>query len=244
MDYENPPITEAIFDVQVDKLNNGTLESLEKAHEDLKNEYPDKEKKINYSEQVELREPDRESDEQSNIVGYLFSNEAGNRKVQFRLDGFTYNVLAPYENWEKHSREFFRLWQQFEKRFAPHEITRIGVRYINRIDIPINGENFDFDDYIKNMPPTPGCLPDSIGNFFMQVQAPTHDPWKNVVITQTMEPPEGETLPFILDINVIQIEEISRNAAGLKEQLEAMRSIKNEVFEDCITEKTRKLFNL
>jgi uncharacterized protein (TIGR04255 family) len=92
------------------------------------------------------------------------------------------------------------------------------------------------------MPPIPDCLPQSFSNFFMQIQVPGKDKYRNVVITETIEPISNSILPFILDIDVFQDLNIKNSIESLTLNFSEIRSVKNEIFENCITDKTRNLF--
>jgi uncharacterized protein (TIGR04255 family) len=90
------------------------------------------------------------------------------------------------------------------------------------------------------MPPIPKNLPETFTNFFMQINVPYKAPSHHVILTQTIEPAIESKLPFILDIDVIEVGKISREE--LTQKFNILRSIKNETFENCITDLTRNLF--
>lgn len=243
MPYKHPPITEAIFDIRIDKLGVPDLEKLAQVHNDLKEDYPKKAERINYVGSFELNPKEQKVREaRADIIGYTFSKEDSSRQAQFRLDGFSYNVLPPYNVWEEHFEEFYRLWKIYNSRFQPHSIIRIATRFINRIFIPKIGE--PINNYIINIPPIPKCLPQEYHKFFMQVQVPSRFDGKNVILTGATEPYENDKVPFILDIDVYQQVGKDFNVETLKENFDELRIIKNEVFESCITDASRKIFNL
>ena len=85
------------------------------------------------------------------------------------------------------------------------------------------------------MPPIPKGLPQIFNSFFMQLQVPCSDNLRNAIITETMEPATENILPFILDIDVFQ--ERGLSYTNLVENFNQIRLIKNEVFENCISQK-------
>jgi uncharacterized protein (TIGR04255 family) len=124
--------------------------------------------------------------------------------------------------------------------FSPNNVVRIALRFINKIEIPL--PIVDFQHYILNMPPIPSCLPQIFTTFFMQVQVPSNDKYRNIIITETIEPEIEGMLPFILDIDVFQELNLQNSTNSIISNFEELRKIKNEIFENCITDKTRALF--
>ena len=125
--------------------------------------------------------------------------------------------------------------------FAPNIVTRIATRFINKINIPLPFE--DLQDYILNMPPIPKCLPQNYSTFFMQIQVPCSEPLRNVIITEAIEPVIDSQLPFILDIDVYQWLNVQNSSESILTTFSELREVKNEIFENCITNKTRDLFS-
>ena len=158
--YPNAPIREALFDIKIDRLNIKAVEDLLAIRDDLKDDFPIEKMRHNVLGTFQIT-PDKplEGKAQSNLVGYIFISKDGTRQVQIRVDGITLNVLKPYENWETHFTYLIKVWKSFSKLFQPNKIIRIETRFINRIEIPFPFN--DFNDYIVNMPPIPGCLPQS-----------------------------------------------------------------------------------
>jgi uncharacterized protein (TIGR04255 family) len=184
-------------------------------------------------------EPNTEpkSNQKSELIGYVFRNNEGNRQFQVKTNAFTFNVLHPYNDWEEHFKCFHTFWVLFNQMFQPKSLNRIALRYINKIDLPLPFENFQ--DYITNIPPIPKCLPQAFAHFFLQMQVPSQVENVEVIISETFEPQSDNFLPFILDIDVFQISEI--DSESIIKDFNTLRNIKNSVFENCITEQTRQL---
>jgi len=242
MKYKNPPIKEAIFDIRIDSLGKPLLDEIEKIHLLILKDFPNKKKQINVTGKFELKEGTPVRNETGSAVrGFIFSSVNNCLQVQFQLDGFTLNMLKPYSEWDEFSTEAFRLWKIYQDNFEPNAISRIALRYINRIEIPFPFG--DFQEYISNMPPIPACLPQTFQNFFMQIQVPCDTVGTGIVLTETIEPLVKNFLPFILDIDAYKTDNISKDIETLKANFDSLRDLKNQVFEKCITEKTQKLFD-
>lgn len=240
MKYNNPPIVEAIFDIRIDELTDFSIEKIENLHSQIIFDYPEKKKQFNFVGKFEFKdnlEITNETDSQ--ISGVIFINKSNCKQVQFRKDGFTFNMLKPYSQWADFSKEAIRLWQIYDSNLLPKSITRIALRYLNKIEIPLPFNTFQ--EYIINMPPIPRCLPQLFKSFFMQTEIPCLEEHTNVIITETFEKP-NITLPFILDIDIYKSCQIEKDSQILMKEFEVLREFKNRTFENCITDKARKLF--
>lgn len=242
MRYNVAPIREAIFDIKVNELASGTIDRLEKVCQKISENYPNKKKQYNISGRIQFKENLPLGNETSTeFIGFILSNVEGNRQVQIRIDGFSFNMLKPYSEWEDFSSEAFRLWKVYTEILNPDGVNRIALRYINKIDIPLPMENFQ--KYIVNMPPIPLILPQKFKNFFMQIEVPCEKEDVNVILTETIDKASSKVLPFILDIDVYKLKKADYTEADLRVEFEYLRSLKNNIFENCITQEAKKLFN-
>ncbi len=241
MKYNNPPIIEAIFDIRVDGISEFSIDKIENLHSEIISEYPNKKRQVNLIGKIEFKDNIQVSNESdSQINGVVFLNKNSSRQVQFRKDGFTFNMLKPYSEWKEFSSEALKLWSIYYKNLAPKSIVRIALRYINKIEIPL--PLHDFQEFIINMPPIPSCLPQTFSNFFMQTEIPCSNNGTSVIITETFEKPIN-VLPFILDIDIYKTGEIKNDIQELTKEFDLLRDLKNQTFESCITDNTRKLFD-
>ena len=240
MTYANAPIVEAVFDVKVSNtiiINPSTFEQYSKT--ELK-EYPISNKLQNINVRIIGNSGGTgQIGKTTNLLGYIFSNIQGNRKVQFRLDGYSFNMLRPYSNWEDFSSTAFNHLQKYLALAKPLAITRIGLRYINRIDLPV--ENQEFENFIKYLPPVPAALPKKFEKYFLQMQIPAGDGESKAVISQTFEQEKNGRVPFIIDIDVFQDERLKANES-LVDRFNNLRLLKNRIFEDLVTEDCKQFF--
>jgi len=240
MPYKHAPITEAIFDIKVEGSGVDNIERLEEIHRKTQSEFPNVRKKSNYSGVITFK-PDTQNVHTENKMlplGFVYSNGDGSRQFQARLDGFTYNMLSPYTQWEDFSLNALQLWNIYEAVLRPTAITRIALRYINRIMLPIPFR--DFDDYFTSMPSIPKNLPQTFSGFFTQIKIPIIKENRFVILTHTIEEATSSKLPFIIDIDAFELNNI--HPRELQDKFNELRVLKNEIFENCITDETRKLF--
>lgn len=241
MKYLNAPIREAVFDIRVDKLEINDVHDLLQMKAQITDDFHVNEIVHNFTGMLEFSpfKPD-ETKTVNNLNGFIFISEDKTKQLQVRVDGLTFNVLKPYDNWDTHFDFFMKVWNIYNDKFNPNQINRIASRFINRIEIPIPFNSFQ--DYFLNMPPIPKSLPQTITNFFMQIQVPCGN-LRSAIITQTIESLQEFSLPFILDIDVYQNSINNKSIENLVTNFNEIRITKNDIFENCITDKTRNLFS-
>ncbi len=242
MTYNNPPIVEAIFDIRVNNTEISNLSQIEELKNSILKDFPIANKRINFEGKIELNTKDDNlsSSHQTNATGFIFSNKVNNRKIQFRTDGYTCNFLKPYTNWSEFSELAFLYWDKYKEFAEPSAVTRIALRFINKIEIPL--KEFKFETYLNNVPRIPKSFPQTFHRFFNQMQIPCGYKNTEAIISQTFENPESNYLPYIMDIDVFHQIIMLANEDFHKE-FDQLRIFKNRIFEDLITDKTRELFN-
>src|SRR5262249_31595523 len=100
------------------------------------------------------------------VVGLMFRSGDQATLAQFRIDGFTVNKLPPYSSWDELSPLARHLWTLYCSVAKPECVTRLAVRYINRITIDQYSEILE----IMTAPPAmPSGLPQSIKAFLNRV---------------------------------------------------------------------------
>ena len=239
MRYPHAPITEAVIDIQC--TNGRGVADLEKVNAEERR-YPSTEKLFAARGQM-LLGPDSNAiaSASSEAIGFLHRSDDGLQIYQARVNGFTFSRLAEYTSWGEVSGEARRLWGKYRAIAAPGSVSRIALRYVNRLDIPLPLD--DFSRYLRTAPQLSTELPQGLSGYFMQLQVPLPDTGTACVINETIiEPSKPNTVAVVLDIDVFRATEVPQDEAQLWEQLEQLRHEKNRVFEACITDEARKLF--
>jgi uncharacterized protein (TIGR04255 family) len=161
------------------------------------------------------------------------TNEVGSRCVS--ADGknvcaisqytFICSRLYPYENWESLRSEFQRLWFVFAS-FGTVQVTKVGVRYINKILIREGSEIFDS---VFTYPKIADGLPDTMFGVFVRLQIAIPEPQGVLIVTEAQLPKEKPDFVAIAldhDLQFLVTEE-TRDLWAL---LERARELKNRYF--------------
>src|SRR5258708_1361620 len=241
---EKPPITEALLDVQVSFPQVIDVERLRQLGETLQSEYPGVRPqlfaKVSFSPQPASLST--QSALNQGLRGYSFSSSDSKEVVQFRLDGFTFNRLAPYTSWEDMHGKARAAWRHYREAFADAKVTRIATRFINRIFIPLDKGEAELDDYFALGTKDPHDKNLVFANFFSHQGFLDLKTGFGANINTAMQPIENGRLPVILDIDVFEQRPEQLEANEPFSILAAMRDVKNRLFLKSLTPKALDLF--
>jgi len=238
---DNAPIVEAIIDLRVKSPSSFGVTDFLSLKEDLKKEYPIVEDRrlVEIGGKIEGKQVEQTIIDKG-ITGYFFKTSDSKNVVQFRIDGFTFSRLSPYSEWETVLSEAKRLWGLYSIKCLPELITRIAVRYINRLDLPLPIK--DFADYLTAPPLVPDSLPQGVSQFLTRVVIHDADITANIIQT-IKSTPKADHIGIILDIDVFkELKETGFEESSIWQEFEKLRDFKNRIFFESITEKTARLY--
>jgi uncharacterized protein (TIGR04255 family) len=239
--FPNAPITEAVLDIRVELPEKVKLEDLEAYQADISERFPEKKERISFAGGFQISKDGYSTiAPEHKINGYLFKSQADKKIVQPSLGGFSFNKLNPYDSWESFCKEGRELWDLYSQKYKPTKITRIALRYINRIEIPLPMK--EFEEYILTFPQIAPKLPQGIANFIMQLVIPNAEIEASAMITLAMEEIKDKNLPLIFDIDVSRNSVYVDDKEKIWSDFENLRVFKNEIFFNSITDKTKELF--
>lgn len=240
--FRNAPIVEALLDIHVSFSSPINLDQLARFHEPIRDRYPIRQEQVLWEMQFAGQGGAIQQAVKSQPRGLMFKSEDGRRIVQARRDGFTFNWLKPYDRWEALRDESRPLWEHYVEMFHPARITRLGLRYINRLELPLPFN--DFREFVKTAPDIAEGIPQSVRGLFMRLEIPDQHSDLVGVITETIEPviEEGTRLPFLLDIDVVRAVPPEAAAVDIWESFERMREYKNVIFFASTTDKAKAMF--
>jgi uncharacterized protein (TIGR04255 family) len=239
--YSRAPITEAIIDLRVALPPGHRSELFSDAFLSSATDYPKRRQLSQAISNVEIGTSISTSTV-TEPVGWICSSDDDKQIVQFRRDGFTFSRLAPYGAWEPFRDEARKLWLAYRAHAAPAGILRLAVRYINQINIPFDAKPLKLEDYFRFYPELPDDEFPPIAHFFVQVQLPQEDIEAVAVVREVRLPPPSESqVSVLLDIDLFREEKVPTKDADIWEIFEQLRERKNQIFNRCITGRTKEL---
>lgn len=205
----NAPITEAVVDFRVSLPSDFRAEDLRAAKERLSEAYPHGEERKGFQALFEFTglQPAAAQTRDLGFHGLWLKSEDQKTIGQFRIDGFTFNRLKPYTSWEAVIPEAMRLWRVYADIARPRSVTRLALRYINRLDLP--GPGIELDDYILTAPKLPGTVPHIVSAFATRTVLEHPEQRLMATVAQVLEMSmESPSRSLLLDIDVYRVGEL------------------------------------
>ena len=237
------PITEALIDIRARLPEATDLDQLTPFRDQVRSDYPTCRERQQWSGQLQFKgsEPPVVRAGSGRPDGYLLTSADGCQVVQARLDGFTFSRLKPYQTWTDLRDSARSLWQSYCQVAKPEQATRIAVRYINRLELPVPFK--DFRDWVLTTPDVAPGLPQELAGFFFRLHIPFEKPHGFVNLIQALEPGEyTEHVPLIFDIDAFRPLQLDPSDDEIWRQMDDLRIIKNQVFFSSITDKLKELY--
>jgi len=174
------------------------------------------------------------------IMGYRYKRKSQNTSFQFRRDGFNFNMLKPYTRWDDFKQQAQEKWNKYKEYFKPDKITRVALRFINKIPF---GERFEPSDYFLTVPRlSPSLEKYDMNNLFCQITINNKDINAFSNITQGIEVLGKDKSNFIFDIDVFSLYNGEIDEDKLWSEFDNLRQFKNEIFFESVTEDTLDKF--
>jgi len=234
--YSKAPIVEASIGLGVDLPEGFLLEQLEPLSTLIGQEYPER-------EPAYLSGAATGQGNSNTTNGFRFTSEDGKRILQAGIGVFAFSVLAPYDCWENFRDEARRLWNAYREVCEPRSVTRVGVRYIDRFNLPYSETTVK--DHLRITPSVPPEMPrGKMSNYFLQVQLPQDDLNCILVLNSGLVPPpeaQPDTVSVMLDFDLSRDSWDDQDDEAPWNFLEKLHVRNNEIFESCITDAMREI---
>jgi uncharacterized protein (TIGR04255 family) len=228
-----PPIREAVVDIRCELPDGFSVAHLEALHPVIKDQYPDKKERQKLG--FHLAETAFTA-KNFGPVGFVFINDSKFQVAQFRLDGFTFSRLAPYENWNTLRDEAKRLWRVYCDGTKPTTISRVALRYINELNVPLDLEGWS--KWLVDAPKAPPTAKTFPKEFLTRCVVDDTVMGTTWIVTQSGEKGPPPNLRILLDIDVFKAASFETDEA-IWQTAESLRLTKNDVFFGSITEATK-----
>lgn len=238
--YKNPPIVEALCEFRFDAGTPWDLTIPGLVYERLRHEFSKRRRVTTFEESIssgpggierEIRAIDR--------MQFLRDDEKA--LIQVGQNLLAVNHLKPYPTW----REFLPLIRKGFNAYLevanPKNIQRIGLRYINRIEIP--GQRINLEDYFEFRPFVGSKLPQDFGSFILGIVVPYENLRDNLILKmEKLAIETSERIVIMLDLDYF----LARSGQVLPdmvfEWVEVAHNHVEEAFEASITDRLRQMF--
>jgi len=238
--YKQPPITEAVIEIRfaapIDAPRLAEISS------DLRAQYPYEQQVTDLRVQLYFVPQATPTAGTIERPGHRLSSLDQTQILLLWPENFIVSQLAPYPGWDEFFERFRRDWSKWKRLIGYQTISRIGVRYINRIDIPFSGPLVEYEQYINVYPHLPEVFT-NVRGYGVQAQVQLADMDCILTLNSLSVPsPLLGHAAFIVDLDIANEVKPPQNDESLYELLNRIRLKKNEIFESCITPRARELF--
>lgn len=246
VEYPNPPIEEALVQFTYAEPISWNVATPGLLFERLRSAYPE-DPEAQEQIQASFEGPAGPSTPANLSVNrgdprYIYRDRTRRRLLVCNQHMLSANSLRPYESWPRLRERIAEAVDTVGPVVATPRVTRVSLRYINRI--VVEQLQVNTDDYFKVGIHTVNGGSAMLGGFIHRVQSIIDD---NTIAISTFasvetERPELSAHGFLLDLdfqrNLPEPTEISDALTHADE----LKELENREFEDCITDATRELF--
>ena len=240
--YKRAPITEAVVEFRSPKPID--VSKYPKAIKKLKKHYSDYTARPTQAYEFKIEQNSKpEARKIGSQLQHRFFSKDMRQQLRINDIALLFSQLAPYEGWELFNQRIIRDWEAWKSVVGFRPINRIGMRYINRIDLPKTGDIVRYEDYVTVYPTLPSLLDPSIFHS-VNVRVTLDDIDSILNLNSAMvESPLPNHLAIVIDLDIIRVFQSPPSDEESYAFVNKARRKKNDIFESCITDKARELFN-
>lgn len=245
--FEKAPIVEALISIDVGAaLSDEALLRLDEAAKVFAPDYPQSEPvrqfQFQFGVDVSTSTPQRLANAEA-LFGRKYVSRDKRQLVVYRRNGFSFSRLPPYQRWGNFRDEARRLWKIYRSATGELPIVRFGLRYINRVYVPLGRPASEYLRLYPEIPGNPDGSPRVINSSYMRVDSTLIELPGQLIIQQATLPSERDGLAALsLDFDISVFTPEGTEDAYVWDRLEAARHVKNQLFVLSLTEKSLEEF--
>jgi len=232
-----PPIVEALVDLRASVPGDpGTFIALAGK---LRDEFPVNEQQNEVQGTIEIKEGKVVLPHVSppSFAGVRIANVDKTVYVQFRPDGFTLNNCKVYMGGDQLIDKALSLWEALVERNRPEIVSRVAMRYINRLELPLK-DGDPFERYLTSAPKLPRGTPNLVSEFLTRIVGHDTQRQATAVVIQQLKQQGEQPVSVTVDVDVFRAESFPVDSAALREVLSSLRLVKNNTFFSLLTDET------
>ena len=241
--YPNAPIVEAIFDIQTALPLIPTQEQFTELAKGIVGDAYSSCSTIR-CQNIELVQGSAELNVKSNDdwIGCEFRQQDLPQVLRIRKDGMSFHRLHPYTSYEELIPQFRKLWESYLSTFSPKAVTKVSLRFINRINLPAGSKIVDLSKFVKVVPHVALPVETDIQNLLSRVHIVEKGTNNNAHVSFSSVK-KGEDLEnILLDIETWNSLGAAADSSEIWDSFEGLRDLKNTLFTGSLEEECLSLF--
>jgi uncharacterized protein (TIGR04255 family) len=169
-----------------------------------------------------------------------YKHATRNLLLQLSPNILTVNVLPQYAGWVQMSQDILQGWTKVSEVIEPASITRIGLRYINRIDRTQPTETSSH--WLASSDYLPKSVLSSLPGFLSRVETRMNEHYRLIVTLGEMSQPVVlEVGAIVFDIDCIVEKEMSITAQAITAEINGLHDTAWRIFSDSMTPRLAQL---
>jgi uncharacterized protein (TIGR04255 family) len=237
--YDRPPLIEAVCEVRFKSSQpwDWTIPGL--IYDKIKSSFP---KKRQESLLEVVMGPGTSKIQQQVKAGvgkmqFLREDEAA--LVQIGPDLLSVNQLQPYPEWPAFKSMVLGQIGVYCDIVRPESFSRVGLRYINRVQLP--PQQINLEEYFRVTPPLPAGAPSNFRSFLIQVEVRYESPSSCLrYVLGTGQLADEAQLAILLDLDMFGEEGDAPTITGIAEWLDIAHDRIETAFDESFTDKTHR----
>ena len=238
--YQKPPLVEAFCEFQFGSESwDWTIPGL--IYQIISDRFPKKRTVKRLELQINPATKELIPGAQGDTERLQFLSEDETLLVQAGSNMLAVNSVAKYPPWRDFRVLIHEMFNVYREIANPTSIKRIGLRYINRIQIP--EVKFDLATFFNLEPKLPDELPENLASLFMRVELPNPSDSGILILTFGSAPEKlKDQSAFILDLDFSTTPNPDVKFESQQDWVDAAHTNIETAFEACITDRLRELF--
>lgn len=238
----NPPVKIALFQLKFSAVN---IKNFSETDSLLKHKFSIRKDNIEVglnldNTTIPLGKSTLKGTSDAKIKSYIYLTPDQKERVELLEDTLTYVSELPYEGWDNFVAQVESVLSIMSNVLGNVEISRTSIRFVNRFLL----DEFEKpDEYFTTVISKNGdpLFPLSQYGFRLQYEVPQTNIY--AIVNQSVEKDFSNNYTYLLDIDVLDKQSLYYEKETILSSMSNLREIKNRIFFDSITEKTKALCN-
>jgi uncharacterized protein (TIGR04255 family) len=198
--YENAPLNEAVCEFRFDPGEPWDATIPGRVYTLLQGQFPVRRASVDFAAAL-IAGPEGIRQQVTPLEKTHFVREDETALIQVGMNMLSVNHLAPYPGWMVFRKMINEALRAYVDVAQPRGVHRIGLRYVNRIDLP-SELPVDMRDYFHFYPNIGDRLPHEHGNFQMSMDFPFHESRDTMRVQLIAGSSDSPSIPaFVLDLD-------------------------------------------
>ena len=171
------------------------------------------------------------------VRSFVFQNPTGSRTIKVSVVNLSF-IVTDYRHFEDYKNALLAVLIPAIEIFGLHRVERLGLRYINKIAIPLEQGPVGYRGYVRSPIDLSAFPGQKLGNFLNEVRLEL-DKKKNLTIRSGLLPTEAETSSrtYLLDFDCYSEETTTLTKQDLASRLDEYHEVIEAEFKRALTEK-------